>query len=126
MSVKRKLTSTNYANLQSIQTICPMQHAMQLIGGRWKILILWYIQLGLGRFSLLRQHIPNISAKMLTQQLRELEADGLVQRSVLSPRPLHVEYSLSAKALSLLPILKSLNSWASQQEELAAREAKGA
>lgn len=115
-----KVTSTNFYNLQYLKTTCPMQYAMQKLGGRWKMIILWYIHLEVNRFSSLRQHIANISVNMLTRQLRELEQDGLITRTILSERPSHVEYSLTDAAGQLIPILEQVKQWG---VDMQAREA---
>jgi DNA-binding HxlR family transcriptional regulator len=96
-----------------------MQYAMLQIGGRWKLMLLWYIHVGVDRFSTLGQHIPAVSTKMLSEQLRELEADGLIRRTVVSPRPLHVAYALSERGAGLVPILAALNTWASDEQQAA-------
>lgn len=80
--------------------------------------ILWYIHAGVNRFSLLRSRIPDITSKMLTQQLRELEGDGLLVRVVQSERPIHIEYTLTTRGHALLPILDALNTWAVREQEL--------
>lgn len=81
--------------------------------------ILWYIHVDINRFSLLKSRIPDITPKMLAQQLRELEGDGLIVRVVQSERPLHVEYSLTTSGCTLLPILDALNTWAVHDRGLA-------
>jgi DNA-binding HxlR family transcriptional regulator len=120
MATARKPTSTNALNVQYLQTACPMQYAMEQIGGRWKLMLLWYIHVGVNRFSTLRQHIPAVTLRVLTQQLRELADDGLIERTVVSSRPLHVSYTLTEKGAGLVPILAALNAWAS--DDLGADE----
>src|SRR5262245_11486398 len=73
---------------------CPVEAAIEVIGGKWKPLILWWLNQGTHRFAELRRLIPGITEKMLTQQLRELEADGIVHRQVYATVPPKVEYSL--------------------------------
>lgn len=96
---------------------CPMVRSMQIIGGKWKLLIVYYLRDGVLRFSALQQHLPTITSKMLTQQLRELEADGVVLRTVYPVVPPKVEYSLTAKGKQLLPILSALHDWGSDVQE---------
>jgi DNA-binding HxlR family transcriptional regulator len=93
---------------------CPIEELLVLIGGRWKPVILWWL-MGTEeplRFKILRQSMPRISQKVLTQQLRELERDGLVKREMFSEMPVRVEYSLTAFGRKLRPVLQELDSWA--------------
>lgn len=90
---------------------CSMELTLSLIGGKWKALILWYLGENTLRFSELRKTLPHITQKMLTQQLRELEGDGLVNRLVYTQIPPKVEYSLTKAGKSLLPILETLCQW---------------
>lgn len=94
---------------------CPMEMTLALIGGKWKALILWHLAHdGTLRFGALRKLFPRVTQKMLTQQLRELERDGLVIRTVYAEVPPKVEYSLTAIGQSLLPALVALNEWGSE------------
>lgn len=90
---------------------CSMELTLDLIGGKWKALILWYLGERTLRFSELRKILPHVTQKMLTQQLRELEADGLVNRLIYTQIPPKVEYSLTESGKSLLPILATLCQW---------------
>ncbi|EGO62531.1 transcriptional regulator, HxlR family protein [Acetonema longum DSM 6540] len=90
---------------------CSMELTLSLIGGKWKALILWYLGENTLRFSELRKVLPQITQKMLTQQLRELEENGLVHRFVYTQVPPKVEYSLTKAGKSLLPILGTLCQW---------------
>jgi len=97
-----------------IVSLCPIEELIALIGGRWKPVILWWL---LGskeplRFKVLRQKMPRISQKVLTQQLRELERDGLVKREMFAEMPVRVEYSLTPFGRKLQPVLRVLDSWA--------------
>lgn len=84
---------------------------LSVLGGKWKILILWHLRDGAKRFSELKRLIPDVSEKVLTQQLRELEADSIVLRvSHLSKSP-KVEYSFTDYGRSLMPVLQSLCHW---------------
>jgi len=123
----RKRTSTNYRNETALVGGCPLAAAMKLLGGRWKPMILYYIHHAIDRFASLRRTIPSISEKMLWQNLRELEADGLVVRSIEGPRS--VRYALTPLADSLVPTLESLARWSEAQgigARLLAAEAEGA
>lgn len=91
---------------------CAMELTLQIIGGKWKPIILFHLGLdGTLRFSGLKRCMPSITQKMLTKQLRELEADGLVHREVYPQVPPKVEYSLTKLGCSLMPILKDLCEW---------------
>ncbi len=94
---------------------CTFELTLELIGGKWKPLILWHLQeYGTMRFSELRKTIPSVTQKMLTQQLRELEEDKLVHREVYAQVPPKVEYSLTDLGRSLMPTLKTMNDWGAQ------------
>ncbi|MEL7567362.1 MAG: helix-turn-helix domain-containing protein [Dehalobacterium sp.] len=90
---------------------CSMELTIGLIGGKWKSLILWNIGENTLRFGELRKALPQVTQKMLTQQLRELEENGLVHRLVYTQVPPKVEYSLTDAGKSLLPILALLCQW---------------
>ena len=90
---------------------CPVEATLDLIGGKYKALILWHLSGGTLRFSELRSRIPKATPKMLTQQLRELEAQELVRREVYPVIPPKVEYSLTATGRSLMPILVAMRDW---------------
>ena len=92
---------------------CHMELTLDLIGGKWKSLLLWHIgQKGVMRFGELSRLHPRLTQKMLTQQLRELEADGLVLREAHAEMPPRVEYSLTERGRKLMPILEDLSVWA--------------
>ena len=90
---------------------CPVEATLELIGGKYKALILWHLSGGTLRFSELRKAIKNATPKMLTQQLRELEASALIHREVYPVIPPKVEYSLTELGRSLLPILVAMRDW---------------
>ncbi|MBI3219353.1 MAG: helix-turn-helix transcriptional regulator [Bacteroidetes bacterium] len=106
-----KLTSTFSVNKERITNNCPLTSSLLLISGRWKLIIIWQLKDGTLRFSDLQKAIPHTSKKMLTQQLKELENDGLVSRKVYPEVPPRVEYTLTDLASSLMPILESLLNW---------------
>ena len=112
----RKLASSNAANDAQILAICPAHYALTLLSGRWKIALVWYVHTGLNRFGRLQQKMPGITTKMLSQQLRELEQDGLLTRTVYAQVPPRVEYALTALGCALLPILEQLQTWGEQQQ----------
>lgn len=90
---------------------CPVETTINLIGGKYKSLILWKLMGGTLRFSQLRKEVPCATPKMLTQQLRELEADGLIIREIFPVIPPKVEYSLTSFGKSIAPVLEAMYSW---------------
>ncbi len=104
----RKVTSVNYRNEDELIENCPLAAAMSLVGGRWKLMLLWYISHGIDRYGPIRATIPHISGKMLYQQLRELEQSGLVVR-VVEGRA--VCYTLTALGRSMQEPLSRLEAW---------------
>src|SRR5262249_21496689 len=103
---------------------CPVEAAVDVFGGKWKALILWWLQERTWRFAELRRQIPGITEKMLTQQLRELEADGIVDRRVYPTVPPKVEYSLTEYGRSLKRALRAICDWGrTHMERIAAGEA---
>lgn len=90
---------------------CPVETTLELIGGKYKALILWHLSEGKLRFSELRKVITSATPKMLTQQLRELEAQALIHREVFPVIPPRVEYSLTELGKSLMPVLMSMRDW---------------
>lgn len=90
---------------------CPVEATLELIGGKYKALILWHLSEKKLRFSELKKVIKNATPKMLTQQLRELEANALIHREVYPVIPPKVEYSLTETGKSLLPILVAMRDW---------------
>jgi DNA-binding HxlR family transcriptional regulator len=90
---------------------CPVEATIDVIGGKWKALILWWLQQRTWRFAELRRQIPGITEKMLAQQLRELEADGIVNRRVHPTVPPKVEYSLTEYGRSLKRALREICDW---------------
>ena len=90
---------------------CPVEATLELIGGKYKALILWHLSEKKLRFSELRKVITSATPKMLTQQLRELEASALIHREVFPVIPPKVEYSLTETGRSLMPILVAMRDW---------------
>ena len=91
--------------------VCPTETALDLIGGKWKGMILSYLYSDTRRFNELMRLIPNITQRMLTKQLRDLEAHGIVHREVYPQVPPKVEYSLTGLGKSLKPIIRELEKW---------------
>tara|TARA_R110002049_G_scaffold285698_4_gene467017 strand:+ start:163964 stop:164350 length:387 start_codon:yes stop_codon:yes gene_type:complete len=90
---------------------CPVEATLELIGGKWKGIILYYLLDGRLRFSELKRQIGCVTQRMLTKQLRELESSGLVNRIVYAEVPPRVEYELTEEGESLKPVLKVLKKW---------------
>lgn len=93
---------------------CPVEITLALLGNKWKVLILRELFTGTRRFGELARGIPGISQKMLTQQLRQMEKDSLIERRVYAEVPPRVEYSLTGTGRSLKPILDEMHRWGSQ------------
>jgi len=118
---KRKENSTNSINEQYIIE-CDLTYAVCKIGGRWKLLILCKLEHGKLRFSELRDRITGITERMLTLQLRELEKEGLVTRTVHAEVPPRVDYEMTEIAKELIPIWKQLSQWGNKHKILIQEE----
>ncbi len=90
---------------------CTLELAFDLVGGKWKPRILWWLGHGTLRFRELERQLPDTARKVLVQQLRQLEADGLVRRTVHAQVPPRVDYALTDMGRKLLPILDALDAW---------------
>jgi DNA-binding HxlR family transcriptional regulator len=93
------------------QAKCPAETTLSVIGGRWKVLILYHLFQGVKRFSELQRSITGITQKVLTQRLREMERDGLLHREVYAQVPPKVEYSLTPLGESLKPVIAAMCEW---------------
>ncbi len=90
---------------------CPMEIGLNVLSGKWKLKILWQISKGAVRFNELQRRLGKITTKTLTQQLRELEDQKIIQRTVYPENPPKVEYALTELGESISPVLKSLCDW---------------
>lgn len=90
---------------------CALDVTMNYIGGKWKTVVIWYLRKDKKRFGELKKHIPDITEKMLSLTLRQLESDGLVERTVFAEVPPKVEYSLTTQGKSLLPMVEEMAAW---------------
>jgi DNA-binding HxlR family transcriptional regulator len=115
----RKNASTNSRNREALGDFCGMTYALNLLGGRWKLLILHKLEKQSRRFSELKKTLPHITDRMLTLQLRELEHDGLIVRTVFAEVPARVEYALTASAHALSPTWKGLEAWGNAHRQTA-------
>ena len=88
-----------------------MTHCINRIGGKWKPLIIYLIRKDCNRFGMLQRAVPEISKQMLTQQLRELEEDGILERKIYAEIPPRVEYYLTEHGKTLLPIIDAMSAW---------------
>jgi DNA-binding HxlR family transcriptional regulator len=102
--------------MQNDSERCTISTTLSVIGGKWKSVILWHLIRKTRRFSELKHLIPDITQKMLTQQLRELEKDGLINRKVFPEVPPHVEYSMTEYGRTLIPVLNAMAQWGLEHE----------
>lgn len=96
------------------KTQCPVTATLQLIGGRWKTIILYSLTPGTKRFGEIAVRIPDISRKVLTEQLKELVENGLILREQFKEIPPRVEYSLTELGISLSPVIRELKIWGTE------------
>jgi len=92
---------------------CPVQATINLMSGKWKVQILWHLSFGPRRFAELRRKLRSVSEKVLTDQLRQLERDGVLTRTSTNTSPPQVTYSLNAEGEKLVPMMESLCNWGS-------------
>jgi len=93
---------------------CPVQATINVLSGKWKVQILWHLSFGPRRFAELRKKLNSVSEKVLVQQLRQLQADGLLVRKANTTVPPQVTYSLSPAGQQLVPMMESLCAWGSE------------
>ena len=105
------------SNICAKYETCPMTLFHKLVSGKWKILILWYLSNGSLRFSEIKRKLPEVTQKMLTNQLRSLEEDGLIHREVFAVIPPKVEYSLTKMGLKMIPVLEQMYSYGIEYQE---------
>ncbi|MDX2028565.1 MAG: helix-turn-helix domain-containing protein [Alphaproteobacteria bacterium] len=103
-----------------IYACCPLEAALDVMGGKWKATVLFRLMENTCRFNELRRLLPNITQRMLTTQLRDLESDGLVSRKVYAEVPPKVEYSLTPLGRTLEPLLRELYHWGEEFKEQVA------
>ncbi|QBD80756.1 transcriptional regulator [Ktedonosporobacter rubrisoli] len=102
--------------------VCPVEITLSIVGGKWKLMIVWWLLSGTKRFGELRRLIPGATQQMLTMQLRELEQAGILERKVYAQVPPKVEYSLTELGRSLEPVVCKLAEWGEQFFEQQGRE----
>jgi DNA-binding HxlR family transcriptional regulator len=129
MSINKKALSGNGAQQPRRENPvggCPLTAALAAIGGKWKLIIVYFLAESPKHFAALRQSIPSISQKVLTQQLRELVSDGIVQRRPLGDIPAPVEYSLTDYGRSVLPLVEDVRLWGrTHMERLSSEPGSG-
>lgn len=92
---------------------CPVQASINVLSGKWKVQIMWHLSFGPRRFAELRRKLSNVSEKVLAQQLRQLEKDGVLQRAATATVPLQVTYSLNTDGQKLISLMEDLCDWGS-------------
>ncbi|WP_316734926.1 helix-turn-helix domain-containing protein [Pedobacter aquatilis] len=113
-----KQTSTNFANKQALADECPEVYAAHLIGGQWALVICSWLLNGKLRFGELKKFLPNITERMLTLQLRKLEENKIITRTVYAEVPPKVEYELTKIGYELKPVIKGLEIWGEAHKKL--------
>jgi DNA-binding HxlR family transcriptional regulator len=96
----------------------PVELSLDIIGGKWKMPIIWRLKDGEKRYGELRRSLPKVTHKLLTQQLRELEQDEIIKRKVYAEVPPKVEYSLTLLGESIIPIIDLLREWGEQYRNI--------
>lgn len=107
----RKKTSSNFENEKFLEYDCPFMTTLRFIGKRWKPAVLWKINSGIIRYSLLKKALPYISDKMLSNTISEMEADGIIKKIIFDEVPLRVEYRITEFGYSIIPVLNEMNGW---------------
>jgi DNA-binding HxlR family transcriptional regulator len=118
MSEKKEKKVSNF--VLTCET-CPVTLTTEIIGGRWKHLIIFCISSGITRFGEMQRTLPHISKKMLTQELRDLEKNGIINRKIFAEIPPRVEYSLTDWGMATLPILNAMAAWGMQYRAVQAK-----
>lgn len=115
---KIKENSTHFANKKALADECPEVYASNIIGGQWCLAICCYLINGKLRFGELRKKLPNITERMLTLQLRKLEENKIITRTVYAEVPPRVEYELTPIGHQLKPIIEELEKWGKEHKEI--------
>jgi len=113
-----KKSSTNFSNKQALADECPEVYAALIIGGQWALVICSWLLNGKLRFGELKKNLPNITERMLTLQLRKLEENKIVKRTVYAEVPPCVEYELTEIGYDLRPVIMQLELWGNKHKEL--------
>lgn len=110
-----QILSLDKKEFEKYFNLCPVTYTQNIIGGKWKPIILSRIRMGINRFGIMQRSIPTISKQMLTAQLRELEEDGIVSRKVFAEVPPRVEYAITKSGQEIFPIIEAMAKWAMNQ-----------
>ncbi len=102
--------------LEPCDSPCPIERGMRIIGGKWKGSILWHLRVGPVRFNDLARQMIGASRRMVSQRLKEMESAGLISRTVLSTRPVAVEYEITEFGRSALLVLEELKQWSDSHD----------
>jgi len=121
---KIKEASTNFANKKALADECPEVYASNVIGGQWTIAICCYLINGKMRFGELKKKLQNITERMLTLQLRRLEEDKIITRTVYAEVPPRVEYELTEIGYKLKPVILEFEKWGNEHKELMRKASK--
>lgn len=116
---KIKETSTNFANKQTLVNECSEVYTINVIGGQWALVICSWLANGKLRFGELKRLLPNITERMLTLQLRKLEKNRIVKRTIYAEVPPRVEYELTSIGYELKPIIEQLENWGKKHKNLS-------
>lgn len=100
-----------------ICTKTPVGVTLKVIGGKWKLLVLWHLREKTLRFTELKKKLESVTQKMLTEELRELESEGMIKRKVFPEIPPHVEYSITPYGKTLFPVLQEMAKWGQKHKE---------
>ncbi|PKF74031.1 winged helix-turn-helix transcriptional regulator [Chryseobacterium sp. PMSZPI] len=119
---KIKETSTNFSNKKVLASECPEVYTSNLIGGQWTLAICCYLINGKLRFGELRKKLPNITERMLTLQLRRLEEDKIITRTIFAEVPPRVEYELTEIGYKLKPIILAFEKWGREHQSLVEKD----
>ncbi|MBG6236036.1 DNA-binding HxlR family transcriptional regulator [Pedobacter sp. CAN_A7] len=113
-----KESSTNFANKKALAEECLEVYSANIIGGQWALVICSWLMNGKLRFGELKKNLPNITERMLSLQLRKLEADKLVKRTIYAEVPPRVEYELTPIGYELRPVINELENWGQKHKDL--------
>lgn len=108
---KKALSGNSTRTRRNAVTGCPLTAALAAVGGKWKLIIIYWLAESPKHFAALKREMSSISQKVLTQQLRELESDGIVRRTPTGPMPAPVEYALTDYGQSVLPLVEGARTW---------------
>jgi DNA-binding HxlR family transcriptional regulator len=118
---KIKQTSTNFSNKSALSDECPEAYASTIIGGQWTLVICSWLLSGKLRFGELKKKLPNITERMLTLQLRKLEENMIIRRTIYAEVPPRVEYELTPIGYALKPVIKELEVWGDRHKKLTSK-----